>query len=56
MAWSDEELVARSIGGEFSLNDFGQSVAKFVRAGHVQTDEHWLSRPIVVNGLAAASQ
>ena len=28
------------------------SMAKYVRAGHVQTDEHWLAQPIVKNELA----
>lgn len=36
----------------FKIKDFGCSVAKYVRAGHVQTDEHWLSKPVVKNGLA----
>ena len=26
-------------------------MAKFVRAGHVQTDEHWLNQPVVYNKL-----
>ena len=39
----------------FVLADFGTSVAKFVRAGHVTTDAHWMSRPVVPNGLRGAS-
>lgn len=31
---------------------FGQSVAKWVRSGHVQTDEHWSTQEIIRNGLA----
>lgn len=27
--------------GSFSLNDFEENVAKFVRKDHVQTDKHW---------------
>jgi len=27
------------------------SMAKYVREGHVQTDEHWLEQPVVKNGL-----
>lgn len=35
----------------FEANDFSKSVAKYVRAGHVQTDEHWMIRRVVQNGL-----
>lgn len=31
--------------------EFGQRVAKWVRRGHVQTDQHWLSKPVEANGL-----
>ena len=31
--------------------EFGQRVAKWVRRGHVQTDQHWLSKPVEPNGL-----
>lgn len=37
----------------FPFADHGQRVAKYVRAGHVQTDEHWMQRPVVLNGLRA---
>lgn len=30
------------IADEFKFTDFNKSVAKFVREGHVQTDENWL--------------
>lgn len=33
----------------FAYEDFKQSAAKFVRKNHVQTDEHWLSKPIEPN-------
>ncbi|GED56575.1 RNA ligase family protein [Brevibacillus formosus] len=36
----------------FSYEDFKQSAAKFVRKNHVQTDQHWLSKPVVPNGIA----
>lgn len=35
----------------FHYDDFKYSVAKFVRKNHVQTDEHWLLKPIEPNGL-----
>lgn len=37
---SQEGFVMRSIEG-FAFDDFATHVAKFVRAKHVQTDEHW---------------
>ncbi|MGF9909723.1 RNA ligase family protein [Brevibacillus porteri] len=36
----------------FPYEDFKQSAAKFVRKNHVQTDQHWLSKPVVPNGIA----
>ena len=35
----------------FSLAQFPTHVAKWVRAGHVQTDEHWMNQPVVKNLL-----
>lgn len=45
-----EGLVMRTADG-FSYADFSKCVAKYVRAGHVQTDEHWSEGPVVPNGL-----
>lgn len=36
----------------FSMNDFQTSVGKYVRKGHVQTDEFWRHKPVVPNELA----
>jgi hypothetical protein len=36
---------------QIMFDDFKWSAAKFVRKGHVQTDEHWMSKPIVKNLL-----
>jgi hypothetical protein len=36
--------------------DFGRKVAKWVRRGHVQTDQHWLSQPVEPNGLKRQEQ
>ena len=36
----------------YRLEDFKTSIAKFVRKGHVQTDEHWMDQEIVKNGLS----
>lgn len=37
----------------FTLAEFKTHVAKFVRKGHVQTDEHWMNAKIVPNELSA---
>src|SRR5579885_29623 len=36
---------------EFFFEDFAKSVAKYVRKGHVQTDDHWLHQAVVANQL-----
>lgn len=35
----------------FHYNNFQKNVAKYVRKGHVQTDRHWMSKPVVKNLL-----
>lgn len=45
-----EGFVMRTID-RFSYDDFGNNVAKYVRKGHVQTDEHWMHKPVVPNKL-----
>lgn len=37
----------------FGYDDFSNAVAKWVRKGHVQTDQHWMFSEIVPNELAA---
>ena len=37
----------------FAFEDFDKNVAKFVRANHVQTDEHWMTQQIVKNQLCS---
>lgn len=39
------------LAGSFKFDDFRQSLAKYVRANHIQTDEHWMNKPVVPNGL-----
>ena len=39
------------LADEFELIEFSNSVAKYVRPNHVQTDEHWLYQPIIKNKL-----
>lgn len=36
----------------FHYSDFAASVAKWVRTGHVQTDQHWMHGAVKPNGLA----
>ena len=45
-----EGFVVR-IAGAFHLDDFQKYVVKWVRKGHVQTDEHWMNKPIIPNKL-----
>jgi len=40
------------LADSFQLADFGKSVAKYVRANHVQTDDHWMHKEIIPNKLA----
>jgi hypothetical protein len=46
----DEGFVVR-LADSFAYDDFGISVAKYVRKGHVQTDKHWRHQEIIPNGL-----
>jgi predicted kinase len=45
-----EGYVVRTADG-FAAEEFGQRVAKWVRAGHVRTDTHWMHAAVVPNGL-----
>ena len=45
-----EGLVFRPTRG-FTLREFPRLMAKWVRKGHVQTDEHWMSQPVRLNHL-----
>ncbi|MVW77454.1 RNA ligase family protein [Bordetella sp. 02P26C-1] len=46
-----QEGVVIRVASAFDLKDFGVSVAKYVRPGHVQTDSHWMHAPVVPNRL-----
>lgn len=52
----EQEGYVVRLASAFAYDDFKRSVAKFVRKNHVQTDEHWLSKPVEPNRLAAAEQ
>ena len=43
----DREGVVVRLADSFADEDFSKSVAKWVRANHVQTDDHWKSRTVV---------
>jgi hypothetical protein len=45
-----EGLVARPARA-FHMREYASVVGKYVRKGHVQTDEHWMSKPVEFNGL-----
>lgn len=49
----DREGYVVRLSGSFHYRAFRRSVAKYVRQGHVQTDDHWKNREIVPNRLAA---
>ena len=37
----------------FRFEDFGKSVSKWVRKGHVTTNDHWMHSQVIPNGLAS---
>ncbi len=45
-----EGYVVRTVRG-FPYAEFQDHVAKYVRAGHVQTDEHWMHQAVTPNRL-----
>ncbi|MCY9581425.1 RNA ligase family protein [Paenibacillus alvei] len=47
----EQEGYVVRLASAFQYDAFKDSVAKFVRRNHVQTDEHWLSKPIEPNRL-----
>lgn len=46
----DEGVVIR-LADSFLVSEFSNCVAKWVRPGHVQTDEHWMQKEVVKNQL-----
>lgn len=39
------------LANSFAYHEYSQNVAKYVRQNHVQTDEHWIHKPIELNQL-----
>lgn len=49
-----EGFVIRPAAG-FQFDAFSRSVIKWVRAGHVQSETHWRSGPMIINAVAEGS-
>lgn len=49
----EQEGYVVRITDAFSSHLFSTFVGKYVREGHVQTDEHWMTKAVVPNGLRA---
>jgi hypothetical protein len=47
----DAEGYVVRIADAFPLSEFSKNVGKYVRAHHVQTDEHWMTKEVVPNRL-----
>ena len=47
---AEEGYVVRIADG-FNYGEFRRCVGKFVRKNHVQSDQHWIHKPVEVNGL-----
>ncbi len=50
---TQEGYVVRTAKG-FDFEEFSDHVAKWVRKGHVQTDQHWMHAEIIPNRLAGS--
>ncbi|WP_195575123.1 RNA ligase family protein [Paenibacillus sp. 1001270B_150601_E10] len=48
----EQEGYVVRLASAFPYSEFKNAVAKFVRKNHVQTDEHWLNKPVESNRLA----
>lgn len=42
------------LANSFPFEEFEMSMAKWVRAGHVVTDDHWMHKPVIPNELKPA--
>jgi hypothetical protein len=50
-AWREKEGYVLRSAHEFQKEEFPKKVGKFVRQNHIQTDQHWMSKPIIPNKL-----
>lgn len=47
----DVEGIVVRLDKEIKLDEWPTQCAKMVRANHIQTDQHWMSKPVQKNGL-----
>lgn len=52
---AQEEGYVVRVTASFTREEFGSSLAKWVRPNHVTTEAHWMSAPVVPNGRGAAA-
>ncbi len=52
----EQEGYVVRLADSFAYDDFKRSLAKFVRQNHVQTDDHWLSKPVNPNRLKSSER
>lgn len=45
------EGIVMRLASDYNYNDFNKSIIKYVRANHIQTDEHWSSQMIIKNAV-----
>ena len=50
-----EGYVVRTVD-RFGVGAFGMRMAKYVRKGHIQTDRHWMQKPVEANGLVGGQK
>lgn len=47
-----QEGYVMRLAGSFAAAEFSSCIGKWVRSGHVQTDQHWMHGPVIPNHLA----
>lgn len=50
----DREGYVVRVADGFKRHEFQDVVAKYVRKNHIQTDQHWMAKPVTPNKLKAA--
>jgi hypothetical protein len=49
--YNEQEGYVVRLASEFKYEDFGRSVAKYVRVNHVQAEDHWMHKKVIPNKL-----
>lgn len=52
MDFEKQEGFVCRVADAFDIGDFHKNILKYVRGGHVQTEQHWMSKPMIKNKLA----